>query len=366
MQKNSLDRSPAMDVIRCFAFLCVVSVHFFANSGFYLEPVVSPAMHLMTWIRSGCMICVPLFLLLSGYLLCHKKPDKRYYAKIGRTIVIYLMASAICMVYRRIFHSSSVNYTPLNVLRALLDFSGAPYAWYVEMYLGLFLIIPFLNLSWQAAESKRIRQVLLLALIATTILPNDTNAFVLGDAAWWRNPAASSAYLKILPAYWVGMYPITFYFLGCYLREYPLRMTKRANLLAIAGVFVLTGTYNSYRSNGVCFVSGPWTAYNALPALLLSVLVFSFLAERRYAWMGAKMRKVLKYMSDACLGAYLVSFIFDARFYGMLLGKIGSFENRIVFFSLIVSAVAVCSMLLSLAMNMAYGMLLGILVKRRA
>ena len=62
-------RSPAADIIRIFAFFCVVSVHFFLNSKFYDYPTEGKTMLVMTICRSFFMICVPLFLLLSGYLL---------------------------------------------------------------------------------------------------------------------------------------------------------------------------------------------------------------------------------------------------------------------------------------------------------
>ena len=33
-------RNPAADVVRVFAFFCVISVHFFFNNGFYKHPIV--------------------------------------------------------------------------------------------------------------------------------------------------------------------------------------------------------------------------------------------------------------------------------------------------------------------------------------
>ena len=88
-----------MDIVRCTALFCVVSVHFFLNSGFYDETVSGWRMYLMTMLRTGFMICVPLFMVLSGYLMLHKKAEKSYFMKIGRTLVIYLLASFCCGLY---------------------------------------------------------------------------------------------------------------------------------------------------------------------------------------------------------------------------------------------------------------------------
>ncbi|MBQ7784560.1 MAG: acyltransferase family protein [Clostridia bacterium] len=365
MQNTKENRSPAMDVIRCFALLCVISVHFFTNSGFYMERIDGPVMHLMTWMRASMMICVPLFLMLSGFLLAHKKPDKAYYGKSIKTIAIYLMASAVCMAYRRIFHSHSVDYSLHGALKALFGYSGAPYAWYVEMYLGLFLIIPFLNLCYCAVESKRGKQGLILALFAISILPNDVNAFVLSRASWWTNPASSSDYFKILPSFWVDLYPIVYYFVGSYLREYPLKMKKDKHLICILLVFVAAGMYNSYRCAGSAFIAGAWTGYGSTFVFIQSILVFSYIQQCSFVWMSGWMKKLFARLSDACLGAYLVSFVFDTRFYMILLEKVPTFRERLIWFPVVVLAVFVCSLLLSCVLTQFYNRCADLCVSRR-
>ena len=73
---NSTKRNPAMDIIRILAFFFVVSIHFFLNNDFYLTPVKGERMFIMTIMRSCFIICVPLFITLSGYLLRKKQLEK--------------------------------------------------------------------------------------------------------------------------------------------------------------------------------------------------------------------------------------------------------------------------------------------------
>lgn len=54
------------------AFLAVPSVHFFLNSTYYDTAIVGPRMALMTVMRTAFMVCVPLYMLLSGYLSAEK------------------------------------------------------------------------------------------------------------------------------------------------------------------------------------------------------------------------------------------------------------------------------------------------------
>lgn len=67
-------RNINIDLIRCCAIFAVISVHFFRNNGFYTEPVIGWRMYLMVFMRTTFMICVPLFLLITGYLMNRKEP----------------------------------------------------------------------------------------------------------------------------------------------------------------------------------------------------------------------------------------------------------------------------------------------------
>ena len=88
------------------------------------------------------MICVPLFLLLTGYLMKNKELSIKYYKGIGNTLFVYVLASIACVLFKNIYYPNEHH----NLLLSILNFTGANYAWYIEMYIGLFFIIPFLNL----------------------------------------------------------------------------------------------------------------------------------------------------------------------------------------------------------------------------
>lgn len=82
------ERNYSYDIIRIFALFSVISVHFFLNSGFYKELVFGREMLIMTTMRSFFMICVPLFLMLSGALVYRKTLEKRYYTGIISIVAV--------------------------------------------------------------------------------------------------------------------------------------------------------------------------------------------------------------------------------------------------------------------------------------
>lgn len=348
-------RNPAMDVIRCFALFCVVSVHFFLNTDFYDIPVSGLLMYVMVLVRSGFMVCVPLFLILSGYLMRSKTPSLKYYTKFTYTISIYLLASICCQLYKWFVQDVSISLSVF--VTDVLSFTAAPYAWYIEMYIGLFLLIPYLNILYNNIPSKIQKQILLAILILLVSLPgivNIYNVYNIFDINWWLTPSISDKYHQILPVWWTSIYPILYYFLGCYLSEYPLKLSSRTNVILVLLVFFVNGTFNYYRSCGVPFLWGIWQDYGSFLILLQTTLLFNLLSQGNYTWLGKKSQNLLAKLSDWCLGAYLVSWIFDAFFYGILNKAALPLMLQLPYFPVIVPAVYIGSLCLSGILNGCY------------
>ena len=109
-------RNPGLDIIRTIAVLCVIGVHFFLFTGFYSEPVEGCTMLIMVTLRNSFMICVPLFLMLTGYLSTEKKAGIQYYAKLLHLLSVYVIASFFCALYKMY-----VQKTGLSILGAIAN-----------------------------------------------------------------------------------------------------------------------------------------------------------------------------------------------------------------------------------------------------
>ena len=93
-------RNSSLDIIRIFAAFMVLSVHFFLYNGFYSEPVNKPAMFVAVGMRTFFGICVPLFMILTGYLMCHKTLSRDYYKGIRKTLIVFVLATIACMIFK--------------------------------------------------------------------------------------------------------------------------------------------------------------------------------------------------------------------------------------------------------------------------
>lgn len=342
---ESKKRNSSLDIIRIFALFSVISVHFFMHSGFYGHPVAGKRMYLMVLMRTFFMICVPLFIILTGYLMSSKFLCKKYYTGISKTLFVYLGASVFCILYKNTVFPGTYNVR--NSILSILDFSAANYSWYIEMYLGLFLLIPFLNLIYNGLKTKRQKQLLIFTFLLLTSFPLITNIFHI----LIMEPINPEIYQKILPLYWISVYPLTYYYIGCYLKEYGFPISRGKNILLILTVVLIFGSYNFIRCKGGPFEWGLWQEYGSIFNVITAVLVFGLLLNIKCP---SAIQKPLKVISDLSLGAYLLSYIFDKKFYPILIEKVPEMQNRLEYYIIIVFAVFICSLLLSAVINILY------------
>lgn len=335
------------DLIRCVATYSVISVHFLLNSGFYSFPTVGTDMYIMSVMRACFMVCVPLFMILTGYLMCQKTLSRGYYKGIWKTVEIYVLASIACLLFKK--YAMGYEITPGSALLSILDFSGANYAWYIEMYLGLFLLIPFLNGAYhslgkwkEGAAGKRRKQVLILTMISLTMLPKILNNFDLVTEGWWASPSISTTYTPLVPGFFTGMYPLTYYFIGAYLKEYGCGVARWKNILLFVLAVFLFGTYNFYRSDGQKFVwasNSTWGGENLITASLLFIFLLHLHPDRWPGWI----RRTLTEISRVSLGLYLLSWIFDKIIYAEFMERVPDIADRWKYYPAVAPLVFVCA-----------------------
>lgn len=328
-------RNINIDIVKCVAVAAVVSVHFFLNSGFYDVSLHGYWGALASFMRTMFMVCVPLFLIATGYLMKNKVLETKYYIGVLRTVLIYIFISIACIIFRKYYLEEPV--TIGSAIKSILDYSGCGYAWYIEMYLGLFLIIPFLNGVYRTLETKRNRQILLLTFVAMVALPSVLNFK-----------------FQIMPAWWVsGLYPLMYYYVGSYLRDYPIEMKKAKILVLFFAWVLLWSVFNYYlciNSKGNYFGWHAWTGWGSLENLGSSILLFAFIMSLKME-IGTKRRFFITKISKYSLGIYLSSWIFDNVFYPILEAQVGQFPAAFPYFVAIVPCVFICSACLSAVLS---------------
>lgn len=163
----------------------------------------SPSMFVQGMGNFFFSIGVPLFLLMTGYLN-HRKTvlDKRYLRGMMKVVTAYLFFSLMTYVFRTCWMHEDIGV--VGGIWKTLDFSLIPYGWYIEMWIGLYLMTPFLNLGYQAIGSRGQKKALIVVLYLMTALPDLFNRYG----------------FHLVPGYWACIYPVMFFVIGRYVREY--------------------------------------------------------------------------------------------------------------------------------------------------
>lgn len=337
-------RNINLDIIRCVAVFFVLSVHFFLNNGFYDEIVIGKKMYVASIMRQCFMVCVPLFIVLTGYLMNKKQLTAQYFKGIKKVLVIYILSTLCICVYKMAFLKE-----PMSVLDVVFNITSyQQYSWYIEMYMGLYLLIPFLNILYHGLKEKREKGILILVLMILTMLPSALNTF---DSS--IIPVADP---QIMPEWWNGIYPLLYYYIGAYLCEYgvSVKLSLHANFILAVFAIVTFGTYSYLRSYGTTFVWGQWCAYNGFTNVIDAVLVFVFFLRVNVNMCPQVVKKILTKISEVSLSIYLVSWIFDNYAYRILNTEVEHMRNRIAYFLIIVLFVFACSFGLACVVDYVY------------
>ncbi len=80
-----------LDLVRCAALLMVPIMHSLDHTGLYEQLLYSWPDRLMIAVKTLFTCCIPLYVMLSGYLNNKKRLSARYYLGLIRIVVTYLI-----------------------------------------------------------------------------------------------------------------------------------------------------------------------------------------------------------------------------------------------------------------------------------
>lgn len=244
-------------------------------------------------------INVALFMMLTGYLNLNKTVCRKYYCGGVRVIVSYLIISLVTIAFRTWYLEDTKSVW--QWMNQVGDFSAIPYAWYIKMWIGLFLLTPFLNAMWRGLESKCARQVLIATLFLLSAPSDLLNRY--GMTLW--------------PDYWEqAAYPLMFFFSGAYIKTYQ-PMVKRWKIAAAAvAICMINPIVTMAVAHGHTYVQITGDT-NGLFIAPLAVMVFLLLY--RIDVKNEVVKATLRKVSVLSLDMYLFSWICDQFYYPLFM-----------------------------------------------
>lgn len=291
-EKNGSGRLSGPDLIRSLACFFVVGAHFYLNMGYYNVPMAGWKMFIMTACRWLFVTAVPLFFMLTGYFKRNKKMDRSHYMALIPLVVSYVVISVAKMIlYNRLYGRI------YGIKEVFENLGNYQIAWYMGLYLCVFLLIPFLNKWWYALSEKEQNVLIVTLAFLCTIYP---------------------VFKYVGPSYFIGIYPVLFYFLGITVRDRNIRMNRLILIICLFFTIALEALLSmKLTSTGVFDWNLIQTADGTYGTFFISVCtVCIFLTLYEVDIRSKLIRKILASISSVSFEIYLFAGAYDAIIYG--------------------------------------------------
>ena len=105
------NRIYGVDILRIIAVILVLVLHFFTNTYYNSTDLNNLNMKVQTVIKDFAMICVPLFMVISGFLNKKAQYDKSFFKGLFNILIVWIFYSLIEYFVLNILNN---NYQALN------------------------------------------------------------------------------------------------------------------------------------------------------------------------------------------------------------------------------------------------------------
>lgn len=292
---NNKDRNYGIDIIKIIAVILVLTVHFFLNTHYYsFGQGDGLGIKVQSIIRNFCMMCVPLFIIATGFLNKKTEYNKSFFKGLINILIVWFFYSLIEYFVLNLVDGKFINFNFIDLLNSITSFEACFYSWYIEMYIGLYLLSPIINNAYNSFDKKNRFRIFIIA-ITITILPQFINSVFNG--------------IVHMPNWWAPIYPLAYYLCGKYIYDIKPKIKKK-NLIIL---FILGQIFNfSYN-----YISG--IDYDTLPIFINSTLLFLIFYDIDIK--NQKLQKIIAYTSNISLDIYLASSVIDKLLYPIFNSK---------------------------------------------
>lgn len=333
---NTTKRSMNMDILRCLALFFVLAIHFCTHCNIYNAGYTGFAAFFTDMLRNSYTLCLGLFIMLTGFFQYKKTLSGQYYLGILKLYEMYVLCSVLNLLYTRFYVGQPMSLR--DMASAIVNYGASEYSWYILLYNGLFLFIPFLNLSYNNISCRGHKRVLILTLFFISALPfSFLNAFVNLNSYWWQR-----------------IWPIMFYFIGAYFAEYKPRVKAWKAAFAFFAALIVFSAYNYflYSADSPLYGIAPANyrfTYESLQNAVMTPLFFLWIMNINMENWPEKLGTLAATVSKYSYGAFLFSSITDSFVYIWLCRFVPEIQMRYLFFPLVLPVSYVAAVLLSVA-----------------
>ena len=237
------ERDFSLDVLRVLACFLVILLHvgvFYYQTKDSSNNVVivrDSSAYVVGYMVSWCRTSVPLFFLMSGYLLLPVKMSLGdfFHRRFSRILYPFLFWCVVYALYYAVMNRDSLAQFFTNIMMIPVDYgTRIGHLWYVYTLSGLYLLAPIIS-PWLENVSKKVLQAYLGFWFISTFVPYAHHFWpsIWGETFWNENP---------MHYYFSGF--IGYFVLGFYFKKYGAPSLKYSLPMFIAGYAVTAYLFN--------------------------------------------------------------------------------------------------------------------------
>ena len=242
-------------------------------------------------------IAVPIFIMISGYTMLDRQDDyKKSAQRIGRVVLVLLVFSSIYYVNQWL-NGTRVTIGIFDYLKSLYKSPQAWSHWYLYMYLGLLIMMPFLQ-KMVANMKKLDCQIFIgISLVSQAILP-------IIEHHWPDYTSSKLIDLSLFTSY------ICMMFIGHYMKKYVTPSKKKfvfSVVLHISTIVfgVVMTCYEFYNNSGMNYFF-----YENRVVFNIILQSASFFYMMMHIKWNKKWEKGIKLVGGCTFGMYLLNDFF--------------------------------------------------------
>ena len=157
-------RNYGVDLLRIFSMLFVVILHIIRHCGLETTSATGGIdAYGIYLLKTGAICAVNCFAIITGFVMCDTKPRIAKVLQLWAHVVFYTI---VCTILFSLLFSKTVERK--EIINAVLPVSRKQY-WFITAYMGMYLLMPFLNIAIQNMEKRTSTGLLAIFFAAFTI-----------------------------------------------------------------------------------------------------------------------------------------------------------------------------------------------------
>jgi len=171
--KKSTRRIVYIDILRTIAILAVIMLHCISDHFVSTSLYGSPAWHAVNVLNTLTRMGVPIFFMISGYLLISDTREttlRKYFSRrLPKILIPFIIWNVIYFIYNAKMYGGVLD--PIDFIYRFVTMDISYHFWFVYTLLCLYLIVPVIKPFFNRATNTQLLYVLIISTFPTTIGP---------------------------------------------------------------------------------------------------------------------------------------------------------------------------------------------------